>query len=189
MKKDIVLTYRVSVNPRDQYGYGHTYIQMAHRRVQQLQDAMAQFIECGTAGDAGPYANLSKLGHKEYLELIGAYGGADITLHWQHYDPTPGIGTNLQPGYCRHSIQDMRTLTDMVRGLKLLTKVSRKAAKLQDRYSGPSEVYSYVLDHPAAVVNALEAMGAVRIENPEGTSFLVPATSDAPQWRGPEVGA
>tara|TARA_R110000737_G_scaffold33497_2_gene51777 strand:- start:3691 stop:4251 length:561 start_codon:yes stop_codon:yes gene_type:complete len=181
-----VLTYRVSVNQRDQYGYGHTYIQMTHRMSEQLLDAITDII--GRNGDAKPYANLRKMGYRKYLSSMPAYGGADVTLHWQHYDPSQGFGGAGDIGYCSHSISEISNLSEMVRGLKLLTKVSRKAAKLQDRYVGPSDVYSYVLDHPGAVVNALEAMGAVRIENPEGTHFLVPATSDAPAWRDQEIG-
>lgn len=66
--------------------------------------------------------------------------------------------------YCRHRASVENGLTTMQWATKLLTRISRERAKATDRYYGPKENYSTLLDNPEAVVETLKAMGAIEIE-------------------------
>ena len=113
-------------------------------------------------GTPEPYQALATQGHEVFYDID--YGDCEVYLSYLHSDGG---------GYCAHAIGDLRRgLRQMKWANTLLTKVSRQIAKAQDRYYGPKDDYSFRLDSPEAVVEALRSMGAVEIEYTGGNVNL-----------------
>jgi hypothetical protein len=188
MKKPI-LTYRITVNEADSiYTYGSTLIDFWDMEPRSVVKRIAKCAaDPSYYGDPSHYEPLARLGHEVYYSTPF---GPTACLRWQHYTCEKGYEHGPAEGdesYCSHGIEKLDGFRDMRWAAKVLTRLSRGIAKAQDGYYGPKEDYSSYLDSPAAVVRALEAIGAQRVEEvntgPSRWEFCN-ATSDLPIWRG-----
>jgi hypothetical protein len=184
-----ILTYRITVNEAGRNcDYGSTLIDFWDMEPRSVVQKIAKCVEDPSYhGHPRNYEPLARLGHEIYYPT---HFGPSVCLRWQHYTCDKGYENGPSKGdesYCSHGIEKMDGFRDMQWAAKILTRVSRDIAKAQDRYCGPKEDYSSYLDSPGAVVQALEAIGAQRVEIVQVDAshwHWCNTTSDLPIWRG-----
>ena len=145
-----------------------------HLRIQTMDEVKVSeriYWSCNNPDYYGPpdrYQGLAALGHEVYYELD--FNSREVYLSYLHHDGH----------YCQHRASVDNGLSTMKWAAKLLTRISRERAKAADRYYGPRENYSTLLDDPETVIETLKAMGAVEIEytrGAAGSSAAVPRFS------------
>ena len=160
-KKKNVITYRIEQETHGSYKqYTTTHIRIdTYSEVKVSEKLYWTCKEPDYYGPPEPYQLLAAQGHEKCYEIN--YSNKELYLSYLH----------SEGGYCAHKIGSfMYGLPQMRWAYLLLTKISRQIAKAQDRYYGPKDDYSFRLDSPQGVVDALKAMGAVEIEYTGGSA-------------------
>lgn len=163
-KKKQVIAFRIE--SENQNGYQHTHIRIETRNEIKVCERIFQSCKDPSYyGGPERWQPLAVLGHDVYYESTGQ---ASVYVSYLH---------GSSGGYCAHQI---REITDGLKGLtwatKLLTKLSREIAKKRDEYYGPKDNYSFLLNSPESLLDALRSLGAIEIEY---TASAYPYTGEA----------
>tara|TARA_Y100000310_G_scaffold345347_1_gene463991 strand:+ start:1757 stop:2332 length:576 start_codon:yes stop_codon:yes gene_type:complete len=171
------LTYRITLQDRDEHGYGHTWIDIATREENPVVEKLTRSLQdAGYYGSKDRWEKYLQMGYERHFNSF--HMDHQVELHWQHYlDRKSG-----EESYCSHSINKfsggLREAHDAVR---FLGKLSRRIAKIEGRDCGKTELYHWGLESPRAVEEALIDMKGVRIEAVNLPDFV----SDFLEYKGP----
>jgi hypothetical protein len=159
-KEKSVIVYRIETTGGS---YPKTHLRIAQYKESKVSERI--YWSCRNpdyygAPDRWQKAALS--GHETVYEYH--YSREEVYVSYLH-------GFNHTDGYCSPTIEGVDGLKALQWATKLLNKVCRESAKIQDRYYGPKESYNLQLDCPERVIAALKKMGAVEIEyNSDGVA-------------------
>jgi hypothetical protein len=174
-KRKSRLVFRIE-EERTPSSYGGVW-ETTHIRIQTMDEVKVSeriYWSCknpGYYGEPEKYQRLAARGEEVFYDID--FNSREVYLSYLH--------ATERSGYCAHKVGEFdRGLPQMAWATKLLTKISREQAKADERYYGPKENYSHLLNDPAAVVETLRAMGAVEVEytnESAGMSAAVPRFS------------
>jgi hypothetical protein len=173
-KRKSTIIYRIET---EIHGSNRDYT-TTHLRIQTMDEVKVSeriYWSCNNPDYYGPperYQGLAAMGHEVYYELD--FNSREVYLSYLHHDGH----------YCQHKAEYSGRLTPMKWAVALLTKISRERAKATDRYYGPKEDYSTLLDNPETVIETLKAMGAVEIEYTRGS---VGSSAAVPRFSTPHT--
>jgi len=164
----LTLTFQVHIidaNTAAGFRYGKTCIQVMDCNPISLADRLVQcYRDPKGYGEADRYLPFIGNGHDHIFEPT--FDCINLCLDWQHYDD---VNFDVSH-YCQHKIEGHETYAQMKKHMKLLDRLVKKGAQLDD---------------PASVVEILVSMGAVHVKRVEYTRYqseLVAAKS-APVFR------
>jgi hypothetical protein len=177
MKKDYkrtpVVVYRIEVEGGN---YPTTHIRIGTRdRISVAERLTASIRDPDYFGPPQKWEELCRWGAEDYFEID--FSQREVYLSYTH--------TKDGSGYCFPRVKTNDGLGCLRWATKLLTKVSREAARARDRYYGPKDQYDQFIESPSAVVAALKDIGAIEIEytpHEIGTSEAVGRWSGDHQW-------
>ena len=173
------LTYRINIQDRDEHGYGHTWIDIATREENPVVEKLSRSVKDEKYyGSKDRWEKYLQMGYERHFNSF--HMDHPVVLHYQHYlDKQRG-----EESYCSHSITKFSGgLQEAHAAVRFLGKLSRRIAKLEGRDCGKTELYSWGLNHPRGVVEALESMKGVRVEAVNLPEFV----SEFLEYKGPEA--
>ena len=167
-----LLTFQVHIIEADsQHHYGKTCIQVMDCDKIPLSDRLVKCYRNPKGyGPADRYLSFIANDHDYIFEPI--ISPINLCLDWQHYDggSDPYCNDSSESSYCSHKVEGNESYELMKRHMKLLDRMVKKGAILND---------------PASVVETLISLGAVHVERVEYNKYqseLVRAMS-APVFR------
>jgi hypothetical protein len=165
------------------HGYEHDVLRTFYAREQDLQ-----LLAAGTIGNRAGYGtpdaadrmgrwymSLIELGHRITLDSISRWDSPapQVTIDWQVYKPDFRSLPGSQPGYCEPRFREIGddSYNDIQKGAKFLRRIGSRIEKIRakKRDEPASKPSNHSFKDPVIVIEALEAMGARRVELIRGT--------------------
>ncbi len=143
-----LLTFQVHViEANSHHRYGKTCIQVIDCKPVSLADRLVQcYRDPKGYGEADRYLPFIGNGHDHIFEQT--FDNLNLCLDWQHYNGDHPSDAS----YCQHKVEGHETYARMKKHMKLLDRLVKKGARLDD---------------PASVVETLLSLGAVHVERVE----------------------